>query len=391
MLKPFMVTTAHSRFIIYASRADDIQNWYHQPLMRIRACWIWLDVLLRLMQQFLIPKRVLKYEYIHLLEIIGQPSGTHGHLTEHLNRLLEEKHSRLFRYQICEFIRNLNKGLPLPKAFSLSFNTLSEYVQLLKNPELQEKLPQIIPYIIKGIDSHLSCKLKITTMLVLGFISLWLFTISAYYLCHTVFMREAYRLRFNYISIHPIAQSFMNIFQQLNPMLFNRLAVYLGAILISLQLGQKISMVKYLQDHILLRCPFIGKIILSRMTERMLYTLSLCHQCHLDYTISERLCREQISNQACLNIWNKLVKSIPHQYEMTAIINAFIAPISFKLTSTTKEHLAMTMSLVQEEVIRRQRNLEWLVFFIIISCIIALVSWMLLTYASLKNVLYIYL
>ena len=117
------------------------------------------------------PIRIRKFEYIHLLETIGQSHVT-VRLTDQLSNILTNRHTRYFRYQFCHFLHRLKLGEPLPVSFSKSFDTLTAHMSLLKHPILQTKLSEITPYIIEGLDKQVNTKMRIYSTLTAGLIAL---------------------------------------------------------------------------------------------------------------------------------------------------------------------------------------------------------------------------
>ena len=74
---PIAITTAHHRFIIYTTSVGDL-TWINQPILKQTILWQKWDLLIRQSQKWLIPKRILKYEYIHLLEILCSEKNFSG-------------------------------------------------------------------------------------------------------------------------------------------------------------------------------------------------------------------------------------------------------------------------------------------------------------------------
>lgn len=382
---PIAITTAHHRFIIYTTSAGDL-TWINQPILKQTILWQKWDLLIRQSQKWLIPKRILKYEYIHLLEILSSEKNFY----HHLNYLITEKHSRTFRYDLCSFIHKLQQGQAMPAAFSESFDHISEYVLLLKNPNIAKELKKLIPFIIHGIDQQIGSRVKLTGITMMGITVITFFCTSAFFLANSTFKRLAYHHEFHYLKMHPIAQTFQDTFTHLTPDLIIQYLSQFGLFFLLITIGNRWQAFRKITDPFILKLPFYGKLIQFRTAQRILYTLRLAKSCHLDFDHTMNLIEEQIQHPTQLQTWRNMKNDTLYQFELDHALNQFLEPLAIKLSSLSEENINMTFNLIHQEVQRRQRNTELALLMFFGTIITTLLLWLLLTWAALERILLIF-
>lgn len=384
-MKAIEITTSKHRYIVYGKDMSQL-TWINQPILKYKTLAPQWDWIIRQCQKWLTPKRILKYEYIHLLEIIG--SGKN--LYPQLNQLLTEKHSRSFRYDLCHFIHQLEQGKSLPEAFSHSFDHISDYVLLLKNPHIAKELSELMPFIIHGIDQQIGSQVKLSGLMMTGIGAISMFCSSAYVLANSTFMRMEYHHQFQYLTMHPIASAFQNTFKHFSPDRLIQYLIFLGCIYIIFLVGNQWRFFQKMIDPLVLRLPFYGKLIQFRTAQRMLFTLKLAQSCRLDFKHTQSLLEEQINHPLMQQKWHDIQNNPAYQFELDQAFNQFLEPLGIKLSSLTQPHIEMTFHLVTQEVKRRQRNTELALFTFFMTIITTLLLWLALTWAALERILLIF-
>ena len=388
-MRPIKIWTSEHVFIVYDTHVEHVSQWLKTPIIKSKYLSIYWDIFMRFWQRWLIPTRLLKYEYIHLLEIVGE-KHRQQHLNTQLSILLTEKHSRFYRYHLCQFIHSLGMGHPLPSAFASSFSHLSEYMRLLKNPRIQSKLSELIPFIIRGLDSHLASSMRIWSMLTAGYIGFYLFSTTAFILSNSTFKRLEYHHEFHYLKMHRIARAFLDTFQNAKLSHLNELTMLIFFLILLFTLAKYWSPTQKVLDPLILKMPFYGRLSYFRTTQRMLFALKLAEECKLDYPQAKQLIEEQIQNSALIKRWNKIHDHTNHQFQMHLVMSEFMAPCGIKISSLAPDHINMSLNLAHQEIWRRTRNLELLIFFTVSTILLSLILWLALTYAALERILLIF-
>lgn len=389
MLKPYKIWTQYQSFIVYAINAESLQDYVPHKIIRSRACFSWYDKIIRFAQKVFIPMRVRKFEYTHLLEVIGQAHQT-SNLTQQLNSILLAPHSRYFRYQLCEFLHQLKLGHPLPLSFSRSFDSLTEHMNLLKSPLLQNKMSEITPFIIESLNFQVDNRVRIYSVMLLGLFALAVINKIAYVLCNTEFVEMHYVKTYMEEYIHPLSAAFMYTFKSSDPVTFNIRLISIVMIACILNQISQLGPIKKISDHLKLSIPFIGQLIKYRNAEQTLFTILLCQQLSLDYNVTASLCYEQLSNSDLKNQWQKKQRDTNTPMYINVLFNEIFSFCSLHITSTSKEHISQTLKLTTEEIYRRQRNLFFATTFIISTSIVMMLLWMLMAYYGYSGILRIF-
>lgn len=384
MLRPFKIWTQYQSFIVYANNAETLQDYVPQKIIRSRACFSWYDKLIRFAQRFFIPIRIRKYEYIHLLEVIGQAHVT-TNLTQQLNNILSAPHSRHFRYQLCEFLHQLKLGHPLPLSFSRSFDSLTEHMNLLKSPLLQNKMSEITPFIIQGLDQQISCKAKIYSTLLVGLVVLTIVNAAAYVICRTEFTRLVYMLNTYSITVPNISYGFLWVFYQSKPTTFISYIISYCIGYVVMKFFINIKYVRYIADPIKLKLPFIGKLIAYRNAYQLLFCLELCQKLSLDFDKTNELCSNQLQNMHILKLWQNSELPSSNSMYIEHMFNFVFESIGITLSSHYPDNVKLGLHLVNEEVHRREKNLVLFFTFTVISINLALILWGVMAYFGLRG------
>ena len=389
MLRPFKIWTQYQSFIVYANNAETLQDYVPQKIIRSRACFSWYDKLIRFAQRFFIPIRIRKYEYIHLLEVIGQAHVT-TNLTQQLNNILSAPHSRHFRYQLCEFLHQLKLGHPLPLSFACSFDSLTQHVALLKNPAIQRKINEITPFIIKGLETQISSQMKIYSTLIIGLIILSGINAAAYIVANTEFTRQFILKSYFRQYIHPFSTAFIDVFKTSTPSSFNlKLSVFV-LFLLMLNFASKLPILKPLFDMIKIKTPIVRKLVWYRDATQVLFTISLSQKLSLDHSTTCQLCLSQINNTVIKNRWQSYQNNAAIEQYIHILFSKVFEPTSLTLSNCNNEIIAQTFDLAEDEVNRRQKNIVLLSYGFVSSSLIALCLWFLMAYFGFRGELFIY-